>query len=77
MWLLQMRNKELLNREEVIRMLQDSQGGKSQMVFAKDLGISQPLLSAIYGGSREIPDDVAAKFGLEPAEKFWTRKGRK
>jgi transcriptional regulator with XRE-family HTH domain len=69
-----MGDKELLNRDEVVRRLKAAQGGDTQEVFAVKVGISQSMLSSIYSGARAIPKVVEEHLGLEAAEKFWVEK---
>jgi plasmid maintenance system antidote protein VapI len=54
-----------LTRKEVIEMMRKKQGSKTIAQFAQELGISQPHLSDIYNGKKDIGEKLAAALGLE------------
>jgi transcriptional regulator with XRE-family HTH domain len=54
-----------MRETKIIELLKTMQGTKSQIEFAKEIGISAPYLSDIYHGNRAPGVKVLRKLGLQ------------
>lgn len=57
--------KQFMTAEEVIALLKHKQGGRTNLAFAAELGVTSTHLGEIYRGSRNIGQKVARALGLE------------
>lgn len=61
-----------IERSEIVDLMKDCQGGKSQTDFAAEVGITKQMLNNIYKGIRNPGESVLqylkSKFGWTDAE---------
>lgn len=69
------KQQKLLTEADVLALLKEAQGGRSQKDFAALLGIAPSALSEIYGGRHKVNDTVLDHLALEPAGRVFQRKG--
>ena len=56
-----------ITREQVVEQLRKGQGKRTQMEYAKSLGISQQYLNDVYRGRRDPGPAILRLLGLQAA----------
>ena len=55
---------------ELVDLLKQRQGGSSQIMYAKEIGISFQLLSDIYLGKRSVGNQLVLQYLAPEGKKF-------
>ena len=66
--------KTNFSEQELVELLRSRQGVKTQAEFALDLGISDKLLSNIYGGKRSVGNKNVLRYLAPPGYTFERQK---